>query len=420
MSIESDFAFKESPIKFIEEATTRFGSIILLVLISSLAWIFYVDDVLGYLLNELVPCESSCTNLYDPYSWTRLRWISAFILSFIPLIPYTFYQTYRFLEPGLFLREKKYLYRVFFFVSFLFLLSVYVTVTLILPTLYSWGHDSVIGAGFSANYDAVSMLYLSVSIVWSIMVLTGYISITLSAGGLNIINQKNIDSWRWSLYSSLFFLIYLTTNFSDIGIQWIVLGIMILILESIISAYSTNFSTEIMGLNTILDSEYRERNILFVDCSCDGLIKNDTNVMINPVGQLSVRNLCESELEREVVLDAINYAKITDLIISGCSSDPLPDSFKGSCNYMSCNLSGLNLLSINSMRTSDKTEINRVQKVLCLSEFVERISRNLTKDWKHSRIEDGIESQEFKFGTCLQNNQFIVGKVIDESHIHKV
>ena len=420
MSIESDFAFKESPIKFIEEATTRFGSIILLVLISSLAWIFYVDDVLSYLLNELVPCESSCTNLYDPYSWTRLRWISAFILSFIPLIPYTFYQTYRFLEPGLFLREKKYLYRVFFFVSFLFLLSVYVTVTLILPTLYSWGHDSVIGAGFSANYDAVSMLYLSVSIVWSIMVLTGYISITLSAGGLNIINQKNIDSWRWSLYSSLFFLIYLTTNFSDIGIQWIVLGIMILVLEAIISTYSTNFSTEIMGLNTILDSEYRERNILLVDCSCGGLIANDTDVAINPVGQLSVRNLCESESEREVVLDAINYAKITDLIISGCSSDPLPESFKGSCNFMSCELSGLNLLSIDSMRTSNKTEINRVQKVLSLSEFVERISDNLSKEWTHCRFEDDIESQEFKFGTCLQNNQFIVGKVIDESHIHKV
>ena len=154
---------------------------------------------------------------------------------------------------------------------------------------------------------------------------------------------------------------------------------MFLILESIISSYSTNFSTEIMGLNTILDSEYRERNILFVDCSCDGLIESDTDVMINPVGQLSVRNLCESDSEREIVLDAINYAKITDLIISGCSSDPLPDSFKGSCNFMSCNLSGLNLLSIDSMRTSGKTEINRVQKVLCLSDFVESISRNLSK-----------------------------------------
>lgn len=420
MSIESDFAFKESPIKFIEEATSRFGSIILLVLISSLAWIFFVDDVLGYLLSELVPCERSCTNLYDPYSWTRLRWISAFILSFIPLIPFTFYQTYRFLEPGLFLREKKYLFRVFFFVSFFFLLSVYATVTVILPTLYTWGHDSVLGAGFSANYDAVSILYLSVSIVWSIMVLTGYISITLSAGGLNIINRKNIDSWRWSIYSSLFFLIYLTTNFSDIGIQWIVLGIMILILESIISAYSTNFSTDIMGLNTVLDSEYRERNILFVDCSCDGLIANDTDVRINPVGQLSVRNLCESESEREVVLDAINYAKITDLIISGCSSDPLPTSFKGSCNYMSCNLSGLNLLSIDSMRTDSKTEINRLQKILCLSEFVDRISKNLSKEWNHSRAEDGVEHQEFKFGSCLKSNQFIIRELNDESHIHKV
>ena len=420
MSIESDFAFKESPIKFIEEATSRFGTIILLVLISSLAWIFLVDDVLGYLLSELVPCERSCTNLYDPYSWTRLRWISAFILSFIPLIPFTFYQTYRFLEPGLFLREKKYLFRVFFFVSFFFLLSVYATVTVILPALYTWGHASVLGAGFSANYDAVSILYLSVSVVWSIMVLTGYISITLSAGGLNIINRKNIDSWRWSIYSSLFFLIYLTTNFSDIGIQWIVLGIMILILESIISAYSMNFSTDIMGLNTILDSEYRERNILLVDCSCDGLIVNDTDVRINPVGQLSVRNLCDSDSEREVVLDAINYSKITDLIISGCSSDPLPSSFKRSCNYMSCNLSGLNLLSIDSMRTSSKTEINRLQKILCLSEFVDRISRNLSKEWNHSRIEGGVDLQEFKFGSCLNSNQFIIGELNDDSHVHKV
>lgn len=420
MSIESDFAFKESPIKFIEEATTRFGSIILLVLISSLAWIFYVDDVLSYLLSELVPCEESCTNLYDPYSWTRLRWISAFILSFIPLIPYSFYQTYRFLEPGLFLREKKYLFRVFFFVSFFFLFSVYATVTVILPVLYSLGHDSVLGAGFSANYDAVAMLYLSVSIVWSIMVLTGYISITLSAGGLNIINRKNIDSWRWSIYSSLFFLIYLTTNFSDIGIQWIVLGLMILILESIISTYSTNFSTEIMGLNTILDSEYRERNILFIDCSCDGLIANQTDVTISPVGQLSVRNLCELDSERELVLDAINYAKITDLIISGCTSNPLPDSFKDSCNYMSCNLSGLNLLSIDSMRTSINSEITRVQKLLSLSEFVDRISRNLSKEWYLSNIENDVEFQEFKFGSCLKSNQFIGTELNDESRVHKV
>ena len=331
MAIENELIAKQSAHIFIDEFVTRIGIVVIAILITSLFWINYVDDVLTFLVGQLIPCEIECANLYDPYAWTKLRWIMAFMIAFIPLIPLSFYQIYRFLEPSLFFREKKYLIRIFILTLTIGVISIISTVGLLLPSIFTIGHDTVLSSGFEPNYDTILLIDFAINIIWLEVLVTGYFSVVILAGGLNLINNQNIGSWRWALFSSFFFFILLTTNLADYGLQWLVLFVVIILLEGLVRRHSDKFSTNLKGLKPVLDADFKERNLLYVDCRCSGLLPATSPLEISPVGEIKVFNLCESSSEREILLDNIAFSNVTDLIISGCNGTPLPAAFRASC-----------------------------------------------------------------------------------------
>ena len=355
------------------------------------------------LVGQLIPCEIECANLYDPYAWTKLRWIMAFMIAFIPLIPLSFYQIYRFLEPSLFFREKKYLIRIFILTLIIGVISIISTVGFLLPSIFTIGHDTVLSSGFEPNYDTILLIDFAMNIIWLEVLVTGYVSVVILAGGLNLINDQNIGSWRWALFSSFFFLILLTTNLADYGLQWLVLFVVIILLEGLVRRHSDKFSTNLKGLKPVLDADFKERNLLFVDCMCSGLLPATSPLEISPVGEIKVFNLCESSSEREILLDNIAFSNVTDLIISGCNGTPLPAAFRASCSHLSCEVNGLNFLDIHNMRIKD-CKSNASQKILLLSEFINNIIPNIANEW---RVDETLEVISRSFGDSPLSNQVV-------------
>ena len=403
MAIENELIAKQSAHTFIDEFVTRIGIVVIAILITSLFWINYVDDVLTFLVGQLIPCEIECANLYDPYAWTKLRWIMAFMIAFIPLIPLSFYQIYRFLEPSLFFREKKYLIRIFILTLTIGVISIISTVGLLLPSIFTIGHDTVLSSGFEPNYDTILLIDFAINIIWLEVLVTGYVSVVILAGGLNLINNQNIGSWRWALFSSFFFLILLTTNLADYGLQWLVLFVVIILLEGLVRRHSDKFSTNLKGLKPVLDADFKERNLLYVDCRCSGLLPATSPLEISPVGEIKVFNLCESSSEREILLDNIAFSNVTDLIISGCNGTPLPAAFRASCSHLSCEVNGLNFLDIHNMRIKD-CKSNASQKILLLSEFINNIIPNIANEW---RVDERLEVISSNFGDSPLSNQVV-------------
>lgn len=403
MAIENELIAKQSAHIFIDEFVTRIGIVIIAILITSLFWINYVDDVLTFLVGQLIPCEIECANLYDPYAWTKLRWIMAFMIAFIPLIPLSVYQIYRFLEPSLFFREKKYLIRIFILTLIISVISIISTVGLLLPSIFTIGHDTVLTSGFEPNYDTILLIDFAINIIWLEVLVTGYVSVVILAGGLNLINNQNIGSWRWALFSSFFFLILLTTNLADYGLQWLVLFVVIILLEGLVRRHSDKFSTNLKGLKPVLDADFKERNLLYVDCMCSGLLPATSPLEISPVGEIKVFNLCESSSEREILLDNIAFSNVTDLIISGCNGTPLPTAFSASCSHLSCEVNGLNFLDIHNMRIKD-CKSNASQKILLLSEFINNIIPNIANEW---RVDETLEVISSSFGDSPLSNQVV-------------
>lgn len=403
MAIENELIAKQSAHIFIDEFVTRIGIVIIAILISSLFWINYVDNVLTFLVGHLIPCQIECANLYDPYAWTKLRWIMAFMISFIPLIPLSFYQTYKFLEPSLFLREKKYLIRIFISTLIVGLISIISTVGYLLPSIFTVGHGTVLSSGFEPNYDTILLIDFAINIIWLELLIIGYVSVVVIAGGLNLINNQNIGSWRWALFSSFFFLILSTTNLDDYGLQWLVLFAVILLLEGFVRRHSDKFSTNFIGLRPVLDVDFKERNLVYVDCMCSGLLPDTSPLEITPIGEIKVFNLCESSSEREILLDSIAFSNVTDLIISGCDGTPLPAAFRSSCNHLGCEVNGLNFLDINNMRIKD-CKSNSSQKILLLSDFIENIIPNVANEW---RVDETLEVIRSRFGESPQSSQLV-------------
>ena len=63
-----------------------------------------IDVILGEILNHLNPGDGNLS-LYEPASWSAVRWLSAVFLSILLLLPLAIYSMYTFVQQGLTNRE---------------------------------------------------------------------------------------------------------------------------------------------------------------------------------------------------------------------------------------------------------------------------------------------------------------------------
>ena len=301
-----------------------------------------IDEVLQWVLNRMNPCQTTeCLTLYEPASWSVVRWLSAVFLAVICILPLIVRLFYKFAQPGL-TKNEKIMFRKWTVYS---LAGVYAILGILffyaIPTLYSFGDGVHAEIGISSQYDAVQMFVFALSIFWTLLI--GFILVfaTISAGSTGLITDSTQDWWRIRIHGigGLVLLLSLPGRWNGTNIALITS--LIVLLEFVIKN-NVRTSHSINLPESVFDHEGRRRNVTFVDCSCQG-VAYPINTSPENTGLLRYDALCQNLDEREDLIDHTNHHGTTDIIIGGCTSQPLPDSFKDALQSIQCSLRGLDL-----------------------------------------------------------------------------
>ena len=360
-----------------------------------------IDEVLQWVLNRMNPCQTTeCLTLYEPASWSVVRWLSAVFLAVICILPLIVHLFYRFALPGL-TKNEKIMFRKWTVYS---LAGVYAILAILffyaIPTLYSFGDGIHAEIGITSQYDAVQMFVFALSIFWTLLI--GFILVfaTISAGSTGLITDSTQDWWRIRIHGigGLVLLLSLPGRWNGTNIALITL--LIVLLEFVIKN-NVRKSHSINLPESVFDHEGRRRNVTFVDCSCQG-VAYPINTSPENTGLLRYDALCQNLDEREDLIDHTNHHGITDVIIGGCTSQPLPNSFKGALQSIHCSLRGLDLLGLqgslhhSNIQLKDEVNIamanltdpwNRNQRVENIRTLIEHsdyvhVDRNDSNFWK--------------------------------------
>ena len=341
----------------VDEFTNRMTLVIFSSLIFTAIWMNWIDSILTQLLHIMQPCSSGCLNLYDPARWSAVRWLSATILGILSSIPILIHQLYSFAKPGLLPSEKKWFLYWAIGGSIGIISVMSITILLIVPHAFSIGHSSNISMGFATKYDAPLMLQFAISLVWAQMLIVIAGLAMVIAGITGNLNQKTADWWRLRVHGMLVMLLAL--SLPDVGgmIVFSIILVSILAVEMISLRWTNIEPNTINSKSHVYDFEGAKRNILIADCRCDGgceSILTDTKLDLNII---SFEGLCNSRKERLSLLDEIRVNRVTDVLITGCDAKPLPHLFKSNCHSLSCDVRGLELMQVQSYRTTPQNQL---------------------------------------------------------------
>ncbi len=183
------------------ELIARSGILIFVWVLVTITWLLNIDRLLEFFVAIFNPCSDNCLNLYNPEKWSELRWIIAGFLSLICMIPIINLQIWSFSKPGLTTSEKKMLRLILILAPLLFLLTSYLTIAELLPKFYSIGHDIHTDYGFVAKYDAVSLIYFAMTILWIQTLVIVSSSVMICGGLTGNLDSSNANWWRLRVYS---------------------------------------------------------------------------------------------------------------------------------------------------------------------------------------------------------------------------
>jgi Sec-independent protein secretion pathway component TatC len=320
-----------------------------------------IDLILEGMLNHLNPCDTaSCLTLYEPASWSVVRWLSAVMLSIFCILPLGLYSMYSFAKPGLTQNERIVMKKWMFFSTTLAYVLLFVMFYFLIPGLYVFGDQIHNDAGLKSQYDAITLFTFALSVFWALLVTYMLAFGTITAGSLGLITENNQDWWRIRILGIGGVVLLLSLpgrwNGTNIGL----LTIMVIFLEYTI-ARSVRRAQEIMSPKAIFDHEGARRLVTYVDCSCQGVAYPIDSSPEN-TGLLRYESLCTNIDEREHLIDTVARYRLTDVIIGGCDTTPLPASFQNSIQSSRCQMRGLNLLelqgAIPSTNPTLQTEMN--------------------------------------------------------------
>ncbi|MDE0869102.1 MAG: twin-arginine translocase subunit TatC [Candidatus Poseidoniaceae archaeon] len=342
---------QQSPVQeHLNELTARVTLLLFLTSLATVAWLTQVDAILDTVLRYLNPCETGCLNLFDPAKWSAVRWMTAAVLGLLTVMPFLLQQTWSFARPGLLPAERKLLRNWFFAGIFSVILAVLSTIGLLFPFLFETGHQTHQSMQLDARYDAVHMLSIVIAVIWSEIIVACAVFAMMLAGMSGMLNEESADWWRIRIYGLTILLLF--ASLPEFGGLALLLGVFAIgTIEMCSRKWLRSPPPTMIGQSKIMDDEGGIRNILMVDCSCSGAALPLSKQLNAPFPIHSAHSLCTSNSEREHLLEIALQHRLTDVIISGCSSNPLPNSFKSNCHSIGCSLRGLDLLQTQSHRT---------------------------------------------------------------------
>ncbi|MDP6866638.1 MAG: twin-arginine translocase subunit TatC [Candidatus Poseidoniaceae archaeon] len=354
-----------------------------LIAILTFAFISKIDLLLEAIMSHLNPCDDlSCLTLYEPASWSVVRWLTAVFLSILLILPFVLHSMYAFARPGLTQSEKNMLKRWMVASAILGYVSLFILFYFLIPLLYLFGDGIHQQIGLSSQYDAVSLFTFALSIFWAILITYIIAFATVTAGSLGLITDNNQDWWRTRVLGIGGVILLLSLPGRWNGTNIVLLSLMIMFLEFSIRK-SVRASKEVMSPKALFDHEGRRRFVTYVDCSCQG-VSFPIDTSPENTGLLKYEALCDNIDEREHLIDTIARYRLTDVIIGGCNSSPLPSNFKKSVESVNCRLRGLNFLEMQGATPSNNEQ---------LRDEIQIHLENVTDPWTSSQRIDACSNR---------------------------
>ncbi len=305
-----------------QKATTGFVFIAIL----TFGFMFKIDGILKVLMIHLNPCnDTSCLALYEPASWSVVRWLSAVFLSILIVLPFGLRSMYNFAQPGLTKNEGKMLKNWMICSSFLGYLTLFVLFYSLIPMLYSLGNGIHQNIGLTERYDAVALFKFVLAIFWSLLMTYVLAFATITAGSLGLITKNNQDWWRSRILGIGGVVLLLSLPGRWNGTNILMLSGMLVILEHSIRR-SVRLSGQALSLAPMFDHEGRRRIILYVGNTSSGDESPHLNIPEH-TALMRFKSLSTSMEERERLVDTIIHYRITDIVLFGCEESEFPPSF---------------------------------------------------------------------------------------------
>lgn len=366
------------------------------VLVTILTWVIMtkIDSILEMMLNHLNPCNTaSCLTLYEPASWSVVRWLSAVMLSIFCILPFGLFSMYSFAKPGLTQSEQIVMKKWMVTSSILAYVLLFVLFYFFIPSLYVFGDKIHDDAGLTSQYDAITLFTFALSVFWALLMTYMLGFGTITAGSLGLITENNQDWWRIRILGIGGVVLLLSLPGRWNGTNIMLLTLMVIFLEFTISK-SVRKAMEIMSPKAIFDHEGRRRLVTYVDCSCEG-VAYPIDTSPENTGLLRYKSLCSNIDEREHLIDTVARHQLTDVIIGGCDSTPLPSSFQYSIQSSRCQMRGLNLLELQGAIPATNTTL-QAEMDIQIANIINPWSTNqrlseCSKRFHHS----GIDSFQF-------------------------
>ena len=366
------------------------------VLVTILTWVIMtkIDSILEMMLNHLNPCNTaSCLTLYEPASWSVVRWLSAVMLSIFCILPFGLFSMYSFAKPGLTQSEQIVMKKWMVTSSILAYVLLFVLFYFFIPSLYVFGDKIHDDAGLTSQYDAITLFTFALSVFWALLMTYMLGFGTITAGSLGLITENNQDWWRIRILGIGGVVLLLSLPGRWNGTNIMLLTLMVIFLEFTISK-SVRKAMEIMSPKAIFDHEGRRRLVTYVDCSCEG-VAYPIDTSPESTGLLRYKSLCSNIDEREHLIDTVARHQLTDVIIGGCDSTPLPSSFQYSIQSSRCQMRGLNLLELQGAIPATNTTL-QAEMDIQIANIINPWSTNqrlseCSKRFHHS----GIDSFQF-------------------------
>ena len=253
----------------LDELTGRVTLIFAVIVGLTFAFSTQIDGWLDALLKQIDPCTDSCLNLYDPARWSAVRWLSATLAAIAAASPLICQQIWAFSNKGLLPSERKWMVRWMFGGTCLTLMISATTLLYGLPYVFNFGHGIQTEMGLTARYDAVLMLSITLSVIWTQTIVSLSILGMAIAGMLGVLNKETADWWRLRCYALVVMLLYASLPEFG-GLAFMLILASIFTIEVLCSSWFNQHALQTINTVELMDGEGGVRRPVIVECQCSG------------------------------------------------------------------------------------------------------------------------------------------------------
>ena len=326
-------------------------------LLASIVASIFIDEILASWISSF-DFDIAELTVYSPERWLRMKWGTVMLAGLITSIPFASFFIYKFVKPGLYEFERKFI---------LYLISISsIVICTIAP--YCW---YVIAPNYikeftamtaleqvTANYD-ISLIYIIIlGITWSFVI--SIISLTSQTISGILVDSNNIEytPLKWRIHIISLFILYLVLS-GPLSPLWLPFSIAIILLTEIIHTLipSKNISITQPGYST-LNIDGSVNTVALLNCKCEDscpVIKNPpSNVAI-----ITTESICLNEDSNERLIQILKSKRYTKFIVTGCSGIPIPKKTRDYLDLASIDLVGLSWLDNRGFHPEDHESAER-------------------------------------------------------------